>query len=255
MNVFISYRRSDSQDFVGRLADQLRDAPGIGDLFLDVDEIDAGEDFQKRIEKGLEDCGVALIVIGRDWRGETLSGGQTRIFEDGDFVRMEVRQALKSETRVLPVLANGAFMPVPAALPEDIRRITALNGVSVRHSDFERDVDHLLDVIFARKKPGRAGAFLRRHPVMTRALQSLAGAVAAFVALTLLLVALNAVTPFSLSDLTGDNNAAATLIMTPFSLSDLTGDNNAAATLIIILVVIAGALAPLLIRRRRLQRL
>lgn len=235
MNVFLSYRRSDTQDFVGRLADQLRDAPGIGDLFLDVEEIDAGEDFQKRIEKGLEECGVALIVIGRDWRGETSSGGAARIFEDGDFVRMEVRQALKSEARVLPVLANGAFMPAPSALPADIQRITALNGVSVRHGDFERDVDHLLDVIFARKKPGRAGAFFRRHPVLTRGMQSLGGAVAAFVALTLVLIALNAVTPFSLSELTGDNNGAATLI--------------------VILVVLAGALTPWLIRRRRTQRL
>ena len=61
------------------------------------------------------------------------------------------------------------------------------------------------------------------------------GAIAAGVALTLLLVALNAVTPFSLSDLTGGNNAGATLI--------------------IVLVLLAGALAPWLVRRRRIARL
>jgi hypothetical protein len=233
MKVFLSYRRSDTQDFVGRLADHLRNAPGIAELFLDVDEIAAGEDFEKRIRLGLAECTVSLIVIGRDWRGD-VPGGQARIFDEGDFVRMEVREALKSETRVLPVLANGATMPAPETLPADIRRIAALNALSVRHSDFDRDVENLLDAIFARKKPGRLGRFLRLHPALSLALESVAGGVAALLLLTVTLALINVVTPFSLANLTGDNNAAATFFT--------------------VLIVLAGAMVPWLIRWRRTLR-
>jgi len=231
MKVFLSYRRSDTQDFVGRLADRLRRARGISEVFLDVDDIAAGEEFERRLRNALADCAVSLIVIGSNWRGDSGGTGDARILSDGDFVRLEVREALKSETRVLPVLANGALMPDPSALPEDIRRVTALNALSVRHGDFERDVENLLDAILARKKPGRILAFMRRHPALSLALQSLAGALATLFLLTFGLAVINAFTPFSLSMLMGDSDAGATFLT--------------------ITIIAIGALIPLLVRWRR----
>jgi hypothetical protein len=228
MNVFISYRRSDTQDFVGRIADRLRRTHGISDVFLDVEEIAAGEDFEERIKTALLESKVSLIVIGRDWRG-AVSEGTSRIFRREDPVRMEVRAALTSETTILPVLANEASMPRPEELPDDIRAIATLNAFSVRHGDFERDCEHLLNAIFARKKPGRLAAFLRRNPTLSRFLQSLGGAAAACALLFAALVILHSETGLALSNVTGGRGPA---------------------TLAGLVIVLLGAAMPFLLRRR-----
>jgi hypothetical protein len=118
IKLFTSYRRSDSQDFSARLADRLRKAPGIADVFLDVEEIGAGKDFVRRIQSSLAGASVCLIVIGPNWRGAA-PDGSARIVNEGDFVRLEVREALN---RILPVLANGALMPAPEDLPDDLKK-------------------------------------------------------------------------------------------------------------------------------------
>jgi hypothetical protein len=73
----------------------------------------------------------------------------------------------------------------------------------VRHGDFERDADHLLDAILSRKKPTRLGAILRRHPSLMAALQSLSGAALALVLLILILAVVNAATGLSLDQVVG----------------------------------------------------
>ncbi len=204
MKVFISYRRSDTQDFTGRLADKLRAARGVAQVFLDVEEIDAGEDFVHRIHKSITDSEVCLIVIGPRWADEA---GAARLKDENDFVRLEVIECLKSGHRIVPVLANDAAMPAPDALPPDLADLTRLNAVSVRHGDFERDTDHLVDVIFSRKKPGAVGDFLRRHPFLSVALQSLGSAVGAALALVMLLAVLESLTGNSLNYYVGSGLA------------------------------------------------
>jgi hypothetical protein len=232
MKIFISYRRDDTQDFAGRLADKLRAAKGISEVFLDVDEIAIGEDFAHRIEASLAQCSVCLVVIGTYWAGAS-PGTAPRITEPGDFVRVEVQKVLASQKQVLPILANGATMPRSEDLPEDLKRLTALNALSVRHSDFERDTEHLLDAIFARKKPGHLAAFLRRHPALVRLLESLSGAAAAMILLILMLAVLNATTGRSLDEVVGGEGPAIILALT---------------------IAALGALAPWYLRQRGLLR-
>ena len=43
MNVFISYRRSDTQDLAGRIADRIRAVPEVDHVFIDVDGIEPGQ--------------------------------------------------------------------------------------------------------------------------------------------------------------------------------------------------------------------
>lgn len=175
MKAFISYRRSDTQDFSGRLADRLRETPGIREVFIDVDGIDPGEAFPKKLETALKEADAILIVIGPAWAGPKEPGAPGRIFDEGDFVRLEVRRALASGQRAIPVLANGAAMPGPLDLPEDLRPLAALNAVSVRHGDFERDVDYLVDLVLKRKKPSAVSAYLNRHPLQAGLLRGALG--------------------------------------------------------------------------------
>ena len=64
--IFISYRRADSDGWTGRLRDTLRARFGKR-VFHDVDNIPDGEIFSDVIDRALQECEVALIIIGPNW--------------------------------------------------------------------------------------------------------------------------------------------------------------------------------------------
>ena len=55
MKIFVSYRRSDSRHVAARVSDHLKDFPGVGAVFIDVDGISPGANFKKRIDEALEE--------------------------------------------------------------------------------------------------------------------------------------------------------------------------------------------------------
>jgi TIR domain len=202
MNVFISYRRNDTQDLAGRIADRIRVVPQVQRVFLDVDGIDPGTDFAAKIRNALAESSVCIIVIGPHWRGAGESGAP-RIFDEHDFVRREAAAALLSENKILPVLANGATMPAADELPADLQRLAAINAVSIRHMSFDRDMDYLIDVLLSRKKPGALGAYLKQHPGQAAGLRALLGALASCAVLIVAAAAHRAVTGRSLDESLG----------------------------------------------------
>jgi len=228
-NVFISYRRDDTGDFAGRLSDRLSRSPGIGKVFIDVAGIEPGADFVELIGHALAESEVCLVVIGSAWAGPAVPDGRTRIHEDGDFVRLEVRRALAGKVRVLPVLAHGAKMPAATALPDDLGRLPRLNAVAIRHDSFERDAQYLIDVILRRRKPSSFGAYLTRHPVLAATLRGAVGFVLAAVALIVAAVLHQAATGRSLDQLLG----------------------RGPVLLLIVIVLAAGTVLPLMLTRDR----
>jgi hypothetical protein len=48
---------------------------------------------------------------------------------------------------VLPVLVDGAQMPQPQQLPEDIRAIATINGLPLRHESFDDDAEKIVATI------------------------------------------------------------------------------------------------------------
>jgi hypothetical protein len=185
MNVFISYRRDDTQDLAGRIADRIREVPQVDHVFIDVDGIEPGADFASKIQTALADSSVCILLIGPHWRGVREQGGTARIVEERDFVRQEAAAALASERKVLPVLVNGASMPQAEELPPDLQRLPSINALSIRHMYFERDIEYLIDVLLSRKKPGTLGAYLKRHPFQATIFRALAGACSALVLLVI----------------------------------------------------------------------
>ena len=212
-NVFISYRRDDTRDFAGRLADRLRAAAGIGEVFIDVAGIEPGADFPSQIERALADCDVCLVTIGPEWAGPAGESGRTRIHDDGDFVRLEVRTALANNIRVLPVLAHGAKPPEAAALPAELARLTRLHAIAIRHDSFDRDAQYLVDVILQRRKPSSFGAYLNRHPLQAALLRAAAGLAVAAAALVLAAALQMAATGKSLDQVLGGPGPVLLLIL------------------------------------------
>jgi hypothetical protein len=53
-NIFINYRRDDTRDVTARLHDRLADTFSQGELFMDVENLFAGQRFDKELDKALQ---------------------------------------------------------------------------------------------------------------------------------------------------------------------------------------------------------
>ena len=65
--VFISYRREDTSGEANHLASDLVDELGRANVFIDIDTISPGVDFERRIDEALTTCDVVLVLIGDRW--------------------------------------------------------------------------------------------------------------------------------------------------------------------------------------------
>ena len=142
--IFISYRRKDSADVVGRIYDQLVKHFGAQYVFKDVYSIPLGSDFGKYIIEAIGKSGVLLAVIGEKWL-EMNDAGKTRLDEPNDFVRIEIESALAGEIPVIPLLVRGATMPPKEKLPPSLKKLSGKNGIQIRSDpDFHIDMKRLI---------------------------------------------------------------------------------------------------------------
>ena len=143
--IFISYRRQDSQSAAGRLADSLKEHFPEAAVFRDVETIEAGVDFVDAINKALESCGVLLAVIGPRWISIQDDAGRRRLDDPNDYTRLELVTALgRSDVRVIPVLVDGATMPAPETLPEDLKPLARRNALELTDKRWDYDVSQLI---------------------------------------------------------------------------------------------------------------
>ena len=144
--VFISYRREDTAPVARLVYDRLWRVLSKANVFFDVSTIAGGEDFQSKIASGIGKSDATLVLIGEGWLKESPTR-KIRIWEENDYVRSEVREALARPLLLLPILVSGASMPKPEQLPEDIRAITMKSALPLRHESFEDDVENILSAI------------------------------------------------------------------------------------------------------------
>jgi hypothetical protein len=160
-SVFISYRRGGSAGEAGRLADMLEARFGSERIFRDVDDIPPGEDFTRVIDQALARATTLLVVIGRRWLDARNEGGQRRLDDPQDFVRLEIESALRQGIPVLPVLVQGAQMPAPEQLPESLRPLAHIQAQELSDSRWHYDVGRLIRTLKGR--PGILGPGSRKR--------------------------------------------------------------------------------------------
>lgn len=142
--IFVSYRRNDVPDMVGRIYDNLSRSFRRHEIFKDVDSIRIGMDFRIVIHEALEHCRIVLVAIGPNWLNSQNERGQRRLEDPDDFVRLELESAFARGATIIPLLIGGAEMPPQPMLPETLRRLTFLQALPVRRDpDFERDFHRL----------------------------------------------------------------------------------------------------------------
>jgi TolB-like protein len=144
--IFISYRRDDTSGFAGRLFDRMTASFPHEQIFLDVQGIEPGANFVEVLSAQVGGCDVLLVLIGRRWLAGT-TDGRMRLHDPKDFVRIEIEVALARDVRVIPLLIDGAGMPVAEDLPESIRPLVLRQALEISHQRFEADTQILIQTL------------------------------------------------------------------------------------------------------------
>jgi hypothetical protein len=116
-------------------------------VFMDI-QLEPGIDFVDRIAEVVGACHVFLLIVGPTWATLSNGGGRPRIAEREDFVRLEVKTALRRpEVRVIPLLVSGARIPLSEELPQELRPLTRRNALELSDLRWRYDVGRLIDTV------------------------------------------------------------------------------------------------------------
>jgi hypothetical protein len=81
-----------------------------------------------------------LVVIGQRWVGSR--GGQARISDESDPVRIEIETAIGRSIPIIPLLIANTRMPNTSQLPKTLKAFAFLNALRI---DPGQDFDHHTD--------------------------------------------------------------------------------------------------------------
>lgn len=155
--IFVSYRRDDAPGDARSIYERLGRSLSEGNVFMDVDQLLAGQRFDRELDKALAECDVLIAVIGARWMdllSEHARHGKR------DYVRDEIAAALQRDIIVIPVMmgreANMPPLPVAEDLPENIRDLVLYQKHNIAHESFGRDAAHLIAALqsLLRKRRG-----------------------------------------------------------------------------------------------------
>ena len=145
--IFINYRRDDAIAIAGRLHDRLAQTFGRDNLFMDVDNIPVGINFDEYLKSQVAQCDAMLSVIGPNWLNAKDETAQRRLDKPDDFVAIEIAAALARDALVIPVLVDGTRMPKASELPDALKPFAVRNAIQVRNTNFGSDAEVLIEKI------------------------------------------------------------------------------------------------------------
>jgi hypothetical protein len=155
--VFISYRRDSARWQAREIYRALKQVLPSDHVFMDVDSIPVGVDFVEYLEGWVDRCDIMLALIGAEWADAIdPKTGRRRLENAHDFMRIEVRKGLARGIPVVPILLDGATIPDPEQLPDDLQRLIRRNAEFIDHRTIEPDVERLI------KKLGLTGQSIQR---------------------------------------------------------------------------------------------
>lgn len=143
--VFISYRRSDTLPWAGRMFDGLCRCFGKNAVFMDINGgIPRGANFEEVLTKALSGCDALLALIGPSWSGCKRSDGRRRLEVEDDWVRREIATCLQRGVPVMPVLLGGTALPEERDLPVDLYSLRKHQKADVADADWHHHVGLLV---------------------------------------------------------------------------------------------------------------
>lgn len=139
-DIFISYRRDDSRWSAGRINDHLVAAFGSQRVFFDALTIEPGADFHEVIGNSVSECRVLLAIIGPGWL-RTLDDPSGA---NGDFVSVEIAEALRRGVRVVPLLIDGAPPPTEDMLPAELKPLARRHALAITSERCSSEIERLV---------------------------------------------------------------------------------------------------------------
>lgn len=150
---FICYRRDD-EGLVARFVKAELDAVfGSDHIFMDLDNIQRGDNWKDTLKANLDACDCLIVVIGKNWLRLQDEFFVRMIDKKDDWVRIEIETALKRGIKIIPLFIGGA-MTQKEALPKSIQKLLDNQGMVInaisRQSDIAALVDSLVGLGFKR---------------------------------------------------------------------------------------------------------
>src|SRR5688572_14975702 len=131
MQIFLSYRRDDTQWLALKVFDELRGRYGRQNVFFDLEAVPTGVRYRDLIKERISRSSAFVLLIGKNWTSLTDEYGNRRIDDPLDPVRFEVKCAIQMGVPIIPVRVDGARMPRKEELDESIASLLDLNAAEV----------------------------------------------------------------------------------------------------------------------------
>src|SRR5579871_1529011 len=144
VDVFISYRRTDSLHSAERIYKNLGARLGYDNVFFDIARRDPGLNFANFVMQRAGRCDALVAVIGRHWLWGANESGRRYLDNRDDSVRAEIETALGRNIPVMPVLVDGAAMPSESDLPERLKPLARRQALEIRQTHFDSDIERLV---------------------------------------------------------------------------------------------------------------
>ena len=143
--VFISYRRDDTKYQARMIYAAFCKVLPQDHVFMDLASIPPGENFRKTLKNWVDQCEVLLALIGPRWiDASDPKTNRRRLDNPGDFVRIEIGEALARDIPVVPVLIDGTSLPDAGLLPDELKDLIDRQAEFVEFRTFEEDVERLI---------------------------------------------------------------------------------------------------------------
>ncbi|MDM0084568.1 4a-hydroxytetrahydrobiopterin dehydratase [Variovorax sp. J31P179] len=143
-DIFISYRRLDSAIFAQWLANQLKGAYGPDCVFIDTESIRDADLWATKIHGALKVASIVVVVIGKNWLSIKDEFERRRIDHPDDWVRREIEVSLEDGKSIIPLLIDGADMPIKEALPSSVAGLLAVQSRSIQTTNIAADISSLV---------------------------------------------------------------------------------------------------------------
>ena len=121
--IFISYRLEGGETMAQLLYDRLTER-GY-QVFYDIETLKSGA-FDTKLYQKIEECDDFLLILPPQ--------ALDRCIYDEDWVRCELRHALKQKKNIIPVLMRNFVFP--PQLPDDIQAVSKINGVTFETMEY-----------------------------------------------------------------------------------------------------------------------
>jgi len=134
-HVFISYRRDGGESMGQLLYSRLKD---LGySPFYDVETMRSGKFAYQLLEK-IAECDDFILILP--------AHGLDRCFDEDDWVRKEIAEAIRLNKNIIPFMLSG-FDCFPENLPEDISEIRYYNGILASMEYFDATLEKLKSLL------------------------------------------------------------------------------------------------------------